>query len=334
MTYVHNAKIPFSEIKLEPDLVLGGEDTNEYYFGDMSIVKEDNEGNIYVIDWRIGDIKKFSYDGEYIKTIGKKGQGPGEFNTAPTDLDFYNDNRMLVSEGNSNKFHIFDPEDNFLKAITRQDKPWRIALNSKNILYENYKIAFNPFAGDASINDKPLLQRSDENFEVIETFGKRKIYDKPILNWYMNSRILGIGKRDNIIACYTRRNAIEIYKSDTLSIVIDRHIYFTPREPEITIKGNSISGKIDGITRGYSVATDSSGNLYILTTCRGTDENPESGEMKGINLLLEIYNSKGWLIYCIPIRKYWPANIFVGKGNKIYFPDFESFTVIRFKTIF
>lgn len=44
-----------------------------------SMIIEDKDQNIYVLDSRASDIKKFNNLGEFQKTIGREGQGPGEF---------------------------------------------------------------------------------------------------------------------------------------------------------------------------------------------------------------------------------------------------------------
>ncbi|MDD3045396.1 MAG: 6-bladed beta-propeller [Candidatus Delongbacteria bacterium] len=44
-----------------------------------ALIIEDKDQNIYVLDSRASDIKKFNNLGEFQKTIGREGQGPGEF---------------------------------------------------------------------------------------------------------------------------------------------------------------------------------------------------------------------------------------------------------------
>ena len=40
----------------------------------------DTEGNVYAPDYRANNIKKFGSNYKFLKAIGRKGQGPGEFN--------------------------------------------------------------------------------------------------------------------------------------------------------------------------------------------------------------------------------------------------------------
>lgn len=43
-----------------------------------------SKGDIYVADRRLNEIRKFNKDGEYLLTIGRQGQGPGEFQSIRT----------------------------------------------------------------------------------------------------------------------------------------------------------------------------------------------------------------------------------------------------------
>jgi len=68
---------------LEPDEMwrIGGEDDEEI-FGVIVDIITDAEGNFYLLDAQLSEIKVYSGDGEYLRTIGREGEGPGEFRGA------------------------------------------------------------------------------------------------------------------------------------------------------------------------------------------------------------------------------------------------------------
>ena len=76
----------FGEIRfeLEEDLILGSEKTEDDIFNRIFDVKVDGKGNIYVYDIRDRKVRKISTKGEYMKDIGRIGQGPGEFESPRT----------------------------------------------------------------------------------------------------------------------------------------------------------------------------------------------------------------------------------------------------------
>ena len=65
--------------ELEEDLTIGNEEDENYMFFRGVRVAVDSEQSIYIMDGGNYRIQKFDKNGHYLKTIGKKGQGPGEF---------------------------------------------------------------------------------------------------------------------------------------------------------------------------------------------------------------------------------------------------------------
>jgi hypothetical protein len=68
-------------LKLEEEWRIGGEDDEEI-FGVITDIISDNDGNVYMLDAQLNEIKVYSEDGEYLRTIGREGEGPGEFRGA------------------------------------------------------------------------------------------------------------------------------------------------------------------------------------------------------------------------------------------------------------
>jgi hypothetical protein len=79
---IRNPNTPlFGDLKfdLREDLQIGKEDVENYIFERILHVRATEDGSIYVLDYKAGNIKKYDRNGVYLQTIGKKGQGPGEF---------------------------------------------------------------------------------------------------------------------------------------------------------------------------------------------------------------------------------------------------------------
>jgi hypothetical protein len=51
------------------------------FFESIADMGVDEAGNVYLCDYKACNIKKFSSQGKFLKVIGKKGQGPAEFNS-------------------------------------------------------------------------------------------------------------------------------------------------------------------------------------------------------------------------------------------------------------
>jgi hypothetical protein len=74
-------------LHLEELWQVGGEDDEETVFGIITKVLIDDENNIYLLDAQLSEISVFSPEGERINTLGREGDGPGEFR-GPTDMCF------------------------------------------------------------------------------------------------------------------------------------------------------------------------------------------------------------------------------------------------------
>jgi hypothetical protein len=83
-------------------------------------------GDIYVSDGHGGDsnarIVKFSKDGKYLTSWGRKGKGPGEFDTLH-GIALDSKGRVFVVDRGNNRIQIFDPNGRFLDQWTQFSNP-------------------------------------------------------------------------------------------------------------------------------------------------------------------------------------------------------------------
>jgi hypothetical protein len=87
--YVVNDETPAGKSRIEPEeLWRRGDEEDEILFGSVGSVVTDPAGNFYVLDSQLSEIVVLSPEGDYLRTIGREGEGPGEFRDA---LDMYLD---------------------------------------------------------------------------------------------------------------------------------------------------------------------------------------------------------------------------------------------------
>ncbi len=107
-------------------------------FNQPSAVAVAPNGDIFVADGHGGNsnarIVKFTKDGKFIKTWGKKGTAPGEFDT-PHALAFDSKGRLFVADRANNRIQIFDQDGKFLEQWTQFSRPSGIFIDRKDILY-------------------------------------------------------------------------------------------------------------------------------------------------------------------------------------------------------
>ena len=71
---------------------VGGDDEDDVLLGVVTAIDIDNQGNVYALDMQLSQVHVFDKHGNLVRTIGREGEGPGEFRRA---------NQMfLTPEGN------------------------------------------------------------------------------------------------------------------------------------------------------------------------------------------------------------------------------------------
>ncbi|NNF05163.1 MAG: 6-bladed beta-propeller [Candidatus Eisenbacteria bacterium] len=69
-----------SSIELAEVWRLGGEsEADEEFFGVIQDVAVDDDGNVYILDAQLSEVRVFDAEGNYKHTMGREGEGPGEF---------------------------------------------------------------------------------------------------------------------------------------------------------------------------------------------------------------------------------------------------------------
>ena len=105
------------EWTLEEDLRIWG--PPDGYLGDVDAVAADSRGNIYILDGTSQEIQVFDYDGGYLRTLGGRGQGPGEFREALGPAIAQGDT-LWVADGLAPRYSIFAPDGTFTGTRVRR----------------------------------------------------------------------------------------------------------------------------------------------------------------------------------------------------------------------
>jgi DNA-binding beta-propeller fold protein YncE len=95
-------------------------------------------GDIFVADGHGGDtnarVVKFSKDGKFIKEWGKKGSGPGEFDTLHS-IVMDSKGRLFIADRGNNRIQIFDQNGKFLDEWKQFGRPSGLFITKDDTLY-------------------------------------------------------------------------------------------------------------------------------------------------------------------------------------------------------
>ncbi len=140
---ISNPKRPIPEnglkkrLVFEEDLSIGvAEGDENYMFGEAVCFNTDSDGNFYVSDLENLRIQKYDSQGEYLLTTGRKGQGPGEFQSLSIPR-FDMDGNLYICDVTSRRILFFSKDGEFLKQIDMPGLYENIYMNSKDFMVAN-----------------------------------------------------------------------------------------------------------------------------------------------------------------------------------------------------
>src|SRR5437764_810388 len=116
----------------------GGAAAPDYFYQPNDVLVAPN-GDIFVSEGHGGENKqnrilKFSRDGKLIKTWGKFGTGPGEFDL-PHALAMDSKGRLFVGDRNNNRIQIFDQDGKFLTEWKQFSRPSGVYIDKNDVIY-------------------------------------------------------------------------------------------------------------------------------------------------------------------------------------------------------
>lgn len=102
-----------AQIKIKQVGLIEETDKNPLYRITDVTVSEDKF--IFVVNSKENTVSKYDWTGRFIKKIGQRGRGPGDFNK-PMGIDYYKD-KLYVSDNKNNRIVVLDKELNIKKFV-------------------------------------------------------------------------------------------------------------------------------------------------------------------------------------------------------------------------
>lgn len=86
-------------------------EADEELFGVIADIAVDESGRVYLFDLQLEEIKVFSSTGEYVRTIGRPGEGPGDFSAARSFF-LLPDAKLCLIQDHPLRMTLFDLQGN------------------------------------------------------------------------------------------------------------------------------------------------------------------------------------------------------------------------------
>ncbi|MEW5901840.1 MAG: NHL repeat-containing protein, partial [Acidobacteriota bacterium] len=237
----NNPKIAIQLVRTIGDMNTDDENLAFNMPGDMAL---DDAGNIYILDSGNHRIQKFSPEGKYLATFGRRGQGPGEF-SFPRSFDLDTKGLIYVLDDAQKRIQVLTPEGKDQKIIPTT----KLNLDRIRRLSSGYFVAksYARFGLPGEPKDKTqpkLVKLLDADFNVIREFGKPFDFGDEMTNTIGNSFHFEVDSQDQILLSFFSQNRVEKYSAEgQLLWRADRELNYSTKLIE---KGKQESKKTSG----------------------------------------------------------------------------------------
>jgi hypothetical protein len=272
------------KISLELIRTIGGPDEKDenLAFGSPYDLVRDSAGNLYCLDVRNCQIQKLGADGKYLKTIGRRGQGPGEFQS-PFSMDIDEDSNLFVADMMGRKIEVFNSDGKPMNTMRFESfaREFR-RLKSRQFVRGGALMLRDLMAGGRKL--PMLLTVVDRDDRVKKTFGEATDYKNVNVNSTANSFSFDKDAEENIVLGFWYQNRVEKYSADgTLIWRADRPLNFgtdviDPGSFESDEKGSSRTApQMNMVSIG--IAADPVGRVWVNAYNRQMSREEQGGSI-------------------------------------------------------
>lgn len=305
VTIVKNPKEPMygkAVFYLEEELKIGERNgREEYMFSRLSQLVINDRGDIYALDILENHIKMFNEKGEYVKTIGRKGQGPGEISGLPTYFTLSNQNELILVDQSGVSFFSLDGE--FLRRIAANRFEGQVQFFHVDRKSNVYIFARNPKSLDFELNKfdfdlnfiKKIESSPTQGIQSIKKDGWNPFYPTLFCDFSENGKII-CGRNDRYeIRVYNEKSELEMkiqreYNPVKLSQA-DIDDYLKGMSPQEIARMN-----LPKFLPCFKyIRSDIDEKIYVSTFERVKD-------MKGF--YYDVFNEKGMYLVKVPLPSY------------------------------
>ncbi|NOR15646.1 MAG: 6-bladed beta-propeller [Candidatus Aminicenantes bacterium] len=259
-----------------------GEGESDYFHRPSDIEIDLKQSLVYIADSGNQRIVVFDLDGNFVRTLGQKGQGPGEFNN-PTGLCVDDNSRIVVADYQNNRIQIFSPEGKFLQNINTKEVRVADLLLIDGLFYTISSFGSSGFNISMGLETEtqPLVVVLNDSGDVVSEITIADFPEtQPFVRALKNRVCLSISPDRKLFLPFGNMNLIMVFnlQGDRLAR-FERELPFKPITPSLKSQKTSPDGEksmvqmvatIDMVSRASHFGPD--GKLYILSYTESLDE--------------------------------------------------------------
>jgi len=310
------------KLELEEDLKIGRADDEKYAFYRVRGIDVDKDGSIYVADMSNFRIQKFDKTGKYLLTIGRQGQGPGEFDL-PTTVHIEEKTGSILVQDRAYTLEIFESDGKPIRSIRSEN-----AFQDFKIASDGTIIALLWATAEASaIHRLSKISAEGKIAQVfvnvpytiyVERKGDGTIVASSGYELAVNFDLLG---GDSFVYGYSKEYAFSV-----MDFAGKPLLRFTKDEPapKFTSKEKARFKRIplpESKPYFYAIFTDDMGRIYV-------QQNKTWAEEGDIHKEIDVFSRDGYFLY----RTTLPKHTYVIRNGYVYALEVDEDEIVkRFK---
>ncbi|MFC1554547.1 NHL repeat-containing protein [candidate division KSB1 bacterium] len=312
---------------------LDGLDEN-YWLHQPRDLAVDKAGNVYIVDQSNHRIQKYSPDGKYISTIGREGEGPGEF-IFPNSIDISNDDILYVNDSNNLRVVRLTTDGSVINIFKNGIR------NNVIRLFSDGNFAGRSTGSGSNIQGADsLCMVFDNNGKIVKEIGLPVDWEDDRANLLLNLFHVEVDNKNNVCLSFINQNRIDKYSYTGEHIFTStRPLKFKPVDKVVYIEVGP--GRKTGkqgrdvltipVTNGISV--DYKERIWVPTanmdfTKTDTNEYLSKSGDKAPLMDFHIFNSEGIFLGSLPMpvmNRFFTLRIF---GSRLFLIDYSDDTCV------
>ncbi len=245
----------------------------------------DSQSNLYILDTGNHRIQKFSADGNFLASLGRQGQGPGEF-SYPDSIDIDSSGLIWVSDPNNKRIQVLTPEGKEHKTLSFVKEPvGNIRCLKSGLVMAGRRGLF--LSGPALPGQEeslfPLFKKLDFEGNVAGQYGEPLDFEHTLLNLMGNQVKFAADDQGFVYLAFLYQNRVEKYSpAGELLWRADRKLDYSLEAPKdrgkMEAKGGGVSVRMPRLNQcANGIAVDGAGRVWVVTLTRQAKEDEQVG---------------------------------------------------------